>query len=284
LSEVYRKIRNTFRYILGSVSDFNQSTDKVNYQELLEIDRWALMRLEQVREKVTTAYEEYEFHLIYHTVHNFCTVDLSSIYLDILKDRVYTAAPDSVERRAAQTVMYEILNTLVRLISPVLTFTTEEVWQHICKDENMPESIQLTDWPMAHKEYLDVQLEAKWSNILTMRGEITKVLETARRNKVIGHSLDANVTVYADGKVFAQLVAISKDLANILIVSSINVLENVNQAPEDAMKVPNMDMAIVVSQAAGEKCERCWIYSNTVGQTAEHTTLCHRCASVVEKL
>lgn len=284
LSEVYRKIRNTFRYILGSVSDFNPSTDKVNYQELLEIDRWALMRLEQVREKVTAAYEGYEFHLIYHTVHNFCTVDLSSIYLDILKDRVYTATPDSVDRRAAQTVMYEILNTLVRIISPVLTFTSEEVWQHICKEENMAESIQLVEWPIAHQEYLDAQLEAKWNNILAMRGEITKVLETARRNKVIGHSLDANVTVYADGTVFAQLVAISRDLANILIVSSIHIIEKVDQAPENAVKVPTMDMAIVVSQAEGEKCERCWIYSDTVGQATQHTTLCQRCANVVEKL
>lgn len=284
LSEVYRKIRNTFRYILGSVSDFNPSTDKVGYRELLEIDRWALMRLEQVREKVTAAYEEYEFHLIYHTVHNFCTVDLSSIYLDILKDRVYTGAPHSVERRAAQTAMYEILNTLVRLISPVLTFTAEEVWQHVSKEENMPESIQLTDWPAAHKEYLDAELEAKWNHILAIRGEITKVLETARRNKVIGHSLDANVTVYADGEVFAQLVAMNKELANILIVSNINVLEHVEQAPEHASRIPNMELAIIVTQAEGEKCERCWIYSDTVGQAAEHNTLCQRCASVVENL
>ena len=284
LSEVYRKIRNTFRYILGSVSDFNPSTDKVGYQELVEIDRWALLRLEQVRDKVTTAYEEYEFHLIYHTVHNFCTVDLSSIYLDILKDRVYTGAPDSAERRAAQTVMYEILNTLVRLISPVLTFTAEEVWQHISKEENMPESIQLTDWPVAHREYLDVKLEAKWNHILTIRGEITKVLETARRNKVIGHSLDANVTVYADGEAFDQLVAMNKELANILIVSNINVLEHVEQAPEHASRIPNMELAIIVTQAEGEKCERCWIYSDTVGHAAEHATLCQRCANVVEKL
>ncbi len=284
LSEVYRKIRNTFRYILGSVSDFNPSTDAVSYQELLEIDRWALLRLEQVREKVTTAYEEYEFHLIYHTVHNFCTVDLSSIYLDILKDRVYTAVPNSTERRAAQTVMYQILNTLVRLIAPVLTFTAEEVWQHISKEENMPESIQLVDWPLAHPEYLDAELESKWSTILEMRGEITKVLETSRRNKVIGHSLDASVTIYADGGAFAQLSAIEKELATILIVSKITVLEHVDQAPEHAVKIPNMDMSIVVSQAEGEKCERCWIYSDTVGDNATHTTLCQRCASVVEKL
>lgn len=284
LSEVYRKIRNTFRYILGSVSDFNPDTDKVTYEELLEIDRWALLRLEQVRAKVTAAYEEYEFHLIYHTVHNFCTVDLSSIYLDILKDRVYTALPNSVERRAAQTAMYEILSTLVRIISPVLTFTAEEVWQHICKEEGMPESVQLADWPIAHPEYLDEQLETKWDQILAIRSEITKVLENARRNKVIGHSLDANVTVYADGDVLKQLMVVSKELANILIVSNVNIIEHVDQAPEHASRVSTMPLAVAVSQAEGAKCERCWIYSDTVGKSAQHTTLCERCAGAVEKL
>ncbi|MBP2661347.1 MAG: Isoleucyl-tRNA synthetase, partial [Firmicutes bacterium] len=284
LSEVYRKIRNTFRYILGSIHDFNPDTDKVGYNELLEIDRWALLRLEQVREKVTKAYEEYEFHLIYHTVHNFCTVDLSSIYLDILKDRVYTALPASRERRAAQTVMYEIVNTLVRLISPVLTFTAEEVWQHMKKEQNMPESVQLADWPMVHDEYLNADLEAKWASILAMRSEITKALETARRNKVIGHSLDAEVTLYANDKIFTQLSAMDKEWANILIVSKIHVVEDTRKAPESAYQVEDMALSIVVSQAEGQKCERCWIYSDTVGKMEKHETLCSRCNDVVVKL
>ncbi|WP_439651934.1 isoleucine--tRNA ligase [Pelosinus baikalensis] len=284
LSEVYRKIRNTFRYILGSIHDFNPDTDKVGYNELLEIDRWALLRLEQVREKVTKAYEEYEFHLIYHTVHNFCTVDLSSIYLDILKDRVYTALPASRERRAAQTVMYEIVNTLVRLISPVLTFTAEEVWQHMKQEQNMPESVQLADWPMVHDEYLNADLEAKWTSILAMRSEITKALETARRNKVIGHSLDAEVTLYANDKIFTQLSAMDKEWANILIVSKIHVVEDTGKAPESAYQVEDMALSIVVSQAEGQKCERCWIYSDTVGKMEKHETLCSRCNDVVVKL
>ena len=180
--------------------------------------------------------------------------------------------------------MYEILHTLVRLVAPVLTFTAEEVWQHIAKEENAPESIQLVEWPALHPEYLDAALEAKWTNILAIRGEITKVLEAARRNKTIGHSLDANVTVYADGDIYTQLLAVSKELANILIVSKVSVLEQVAQAPEEATKAPTMALAILVSQAGGEKCERCWIYSDTVGEAAEHTTLCRRCADVVEKL
>lgn len=284
LSEVYRKIRNTFRYILGNLYDFDPNQDKVGYDNLLEIDRWALLRLEQVRGRVTKAYEEYEFHTLYHTVHNFCTVDLSSIYLDILKDRLYTALPASTERRAAQTAMYEILNTLVTIISPVLTFTTDEVWQYMPKTKDMPESVQLASWPEAHPEYLNAELESKWDQILAIRGEITKALENARRNKVIGHSLDAAVTVYAEGAELALLKQIEPDLSTILIVSKSEVRENANQAPAEAYRPEEIPIAVTVAPASGEKCERCWIYSDTVGQASEHTTICTRCAAVVTKL
>lgn len=284
MSEVYRKIRNTFRYILGNLKDFNPETDQVSYQQLTEIDRWALLRLEQVRERVTQAYETYEFHSLYHTVHNFCTVDLSSIYLDILKDRIYTAVSDSVERRSAQTVMYQLITTLVPMIAPVLTFTAEEVWQYIPKIKTTPESVQLAEWPAAHSEYLDSELETKWNGILAMRSEITKALEAARRAKVIGHSLDASVTIYADEQEYEQLAAISQDLANVLIVSTASIVRNVENAPADAYRAQDINLAVVVVPAQGEKCERCWIYSDTVGQDAQHPTLCHRCASVMEKI
>lgn len=282
MSEVYRKIRNTFRYILGNLADFNPETDRVSYDRLLEIDRWALLRLEQVREKVTQAYDAYEFHTLYHTVHNFCAIDLSSIYLDILKDRVYTAKPDSVERRAAQTAMYEILDTLVRLVSPVLTFSAEEVWQHMPKVAGMPESIQLADWPAARSEYLDKQLEDKWNKLLTVRSELTKALEQARRTKVIGHSLDAAITIYAADEVYEQLNALGEELATLLIVSKANVNQGVQQAPDNAYRSAELPLAVVVTPAQGEKCERCWIYSDTIGEDAEHGTLCERCAGVLK--
>ena len=284
LSEVYRKIRNTFRYILGNLADFNPDTDKVPYNQLLEIDRWALMRLEQVRAKVTQAYENYEFHLLYHTIHNFCAVDLSAIYLDILKDRVYTALPASTERRAAQTAMYEILNTLVVMVAPVLTFTSEEIWQFMPKESNYPESVQLTSWPSAHPEYMDTSLEAKWEKILDMRSEITKALETARRNKVIGHSLDAAVSLYAAGEELAALSAIKEELATLLIVSNVTLSDNLEQAPGEAIKAADMQLAIAVTPAQGTKCERCWIYSPTVNQDKDHPELCQRCASVVKNM
>ena len=282
MSEVYRKIRNTFRYILGNLADFNPETDRVSYDRLLEIDRWALLRLEQVREKVTQAYDAYEFHTLYHTVHNFCAIDLSSIYLDILKDRVYTAKPDSVERRAAQTAMYEILDTLVRLVSPVLTFSAEEVWQHMPKVAGMPESIQLADWPAARSEYLDKQLEDKWNKLLTVRSELTKALEQARRTKVIGHSLDAAIAIYASDDVYEQLNAQGEELATLLIVSKANVKQGVQQAPDNAYRSAELPLAVVVTPAQGEKCERCWIYSDTIGEDSEHGTLCERCAGVLK--
>lgn len=248
----------------------------------MEIDRWALLRLEQVREKVTQAYDAYEFHTLYHTVHNFCAIDLSSIYLDILKDRVYTAKPDSVERRAAQTAMYEILDTLVRLVSPVLTFSAEEVWQHMPKVAGMPESIQLADWPAARSEYLDKQLEDKWNKLLTVRSELTKALEQARRTKVIGHSLDAAIAIYASDDVYEQLNALGEELATLLIVSKANVKQGVQQAPDNAYRSAELPLAVVVTPAQGEKCERCWIYSDTIGEDSEHGTLCERCAGVLK--
>lgn len=284
MSEVYRKIRNTFRYILGNISDFDPNKDKVSYNELLELDKWALLRLEQVRKTVTEAYENYEFHVLYHTIHNFCTVDLSSVYLDILKDRLYTSVRDSVERRAAQTAMYEILTTLVRMMAPVLSFTAEEVWKYMPKENGMAKYAELADWPQARPEYIDEKLEVKWSGVLAMRGELTKALEIARRNKVIGHPLDANLKIFADGEAFEKLAAIEQDLPTILIVSGAKVIAGAANAPENpnVYRSKDYELAVEVVLAEGEKCERCWIYSESVGQDSEHATLCHRCAKVIK--
>ncbi|MDR3589363.1 MAG: isoleucine--tRNA ligase [Negativicutes bacterium] len=285
MAEVYRKIRNTFRYILGSIADFDPNRDKVDYSQLLEIDRWALLRLEQVRERVTRAYQEYEFHALYHTVHNFCAVDLSAIYLDILKDRVYTSKPDSIERRAAQTAMYEILTALVAMLSPVLTFTTEEVWQYMPSVAGKPESVQMADWPTEHPEYLDSELETKWDAILELRGEITKALEAKRREKTIGHSLDAAVELYAEGQAYDILKAVGgEELKTILIVSGVQLTEGLSSAPAEAYRAADLALAVTVKPATGEKCERCWIYEDTVSADPQHPTLCARCAGVVKTL
>ncbi len=285
MAEVYRKIRNTFRYILGNLYDFHPDRDKVAYGDLLEIDRWALLRLEQVRGAVTKAYDEYEFHVLYHTIHNFCTVDLSAVYLDILKDRLYTSGKTSLLRRSAQTALYEILTTLVRMLAPVLSFTTEEVWGYMPKKDGMAEFAELSDWPEAHPEYLDSALEAKWSEVLAMRGELTKALEIARRNKTVGHPLDANLNIFASGEALTKLSAIEKDLPTILIVSGAKVSAGMENAPEgpNVYRSEEYDLAVEVVLAKGEKCERCWMYSETVGQCGDHPTLCARCAAVLEE-
>lgn len=284
MSEVYRKIRNTFRYILGNLYDFQPETDCLPYDQLEEIDRWALLRLEQLKRKVEKAYEDYEYHQLFHAVHNFCAVDLSAIYLDILKDRLYSSPATSQARLAAQTAIYEILTTLVPMIAPVLTFTAEEVWQYMPKTATSPESVHLAKWPEPKPQYLDAALDEKWTGILALRGELTKVLETARRNKVIGHSLDAKVDIYADGQELEQLSEIANELAAILIVSEVSIHSGLEQAPADAVHAQGLQMATVITAAAGKKCERCWIFDEAIGSDPLHDTLCPRCAAVVKTL
>lgn len=283
LSEVYRKIRNTFRYLLGSLDDFNPVTDKVAYEDMPEIDKWALLRLEQVFEKVTQSYENYQFHAMYHSIHNFCTVDLSAVYLDILKDRMYAEKQDSLARRSAQTVMYEILDTLVKIMAPVLSFTAEEVWKYMPNIPDKAESVLLTDWPVAKPQYLNEALDQKWEKLLSLRGDMTKVLESARRDKKIGHSLDAVVTIYADEEIYNFLKSMEQKLAGLLIVSEAKLVKGVDQAPETAVfGETHPTMKVDVAASTYEKCERCWIHRETVGSDVNHPTLCHRCATVVE--
>ena len=282
LAEVYRKIRNTFRFLLGNLDNFNPNTDKVAYKELTELDRWALHRLEEVRQKVTNAYENYEFHILYHTIHNFCTVDLSSFYLDVLKDTMYAEKENNVARRSAQTAIYEILTTLVKMVSPVLSFTAEEVWQYMPKEDGMEESVMLADWPQGHAEHVDAELSARWATMLDLRSEMTKALEGARRDKAIGHSLDASITVYADGDAYQALTGFGSSLASLLIVSEAHVVEGRDNAPANAVTVEDGVLSIVVTPSELEKCERCWIHRDTVGQDGDHPTLCARCAEVVK--
>ncbi len=283
VSEAYRKIRNTFRYLLGNLYDFNYTKDKVSYEKLLEIDRWALLKLAQLVKRVTQAYDEYEFHVVYHAVHNFCAVDMSAFYLDVVKDRLYTTKPDSLERRSAQTVIYEICTALVKILTPILAFTTEEVWAHL-PQQDKELSVQLAGWPEFDETYLDHQLEVKWEKILEIREVVTKALEEERRAKVIGHSLDARVQVYASDELYAFLKEMESDLANLFIVSQVEVY-TLGEEPEGAYKSEEMPgLAVQVLQATGIKCERCWTYAETVGQDQEHPTLCQRCVSVMKGL
>ena len=279
LSEVYRKIRNTIRYILGNTNDFNYETDKVEFKDMLELDRWALMHMQLLKKEVSAAYESYDFHVLYHAIHNFCSVEMSSYYLDILKDRLYAYKADSFERRSAQTAMYEIMLDLVVMIAPVLSFTMEEVWQFMKKPASMPESVFMMPWPECKEEYIDEALESKWDNFIEIRSEITRVLEGARRAKTIGHSLDAKVELHATGEALAILRSVEGDLATLLIVSQAKLMEGLAGGVEATGRE---DLKVTVQAAEGEKCERCWIYSDTVGKDAEHPTVCARCAAALK--
>lgn len=282
ISEAYRKIRNTCRFLISNLYDFDPEKNRIDYREMVEIDRWALLKLNRLIKKVTDAYETYEFHVVYHSIHNFCTVDMSAIYLDIIKDRVYTTQADDRIRRSAQTVMYDILMALVKMMTPILAFTTEELWNYLPQKEKEA-SIQIAGWPEYKEDYLDKSLEEKWDKILDVREFAAKPLEEARQAKTIGHSLDAQVTLFADDKWYDFLETIKEELANILIVSSVILLRNSDKADNAFTNVDVSGLAALVEKAPGLKCERCWIYSQTTGESEDHPTLCKRCADVIGK-
>ena len=284
MSDVYRKIRNTFRYLLGNLSDFDPKTDSVAYADMEELDRWALLRMEQVKETVLKAYDDYEFHVMYHAVHNFCTVDLSAIYLDILKDRLYTEKADSKLRRSAQTAMYEILTTLVRLVAPVLCFTSEEVWQALPNKEEREWSVHMSDMPKGNEAYLDKALDEKWKKRLAVRSVAMKALEEARQAKVIGHPLDAEVTVYADGEAYDIVKAMEKELADFLLVSQTHIVEGTAAAPENAASNEEGTVKASVAVCTLAKCERCWKRSADVDADPKHPGVCARCAHVLTEM
>lgn len=283
MTEAYRKIRNTLRFLLSNLKDFDPTKDQIAYSELPEIDRWALLQLGEVIERVLEGYEKYEFHWVYHTVHNFCTIELSAIYLDIAKDRLYVEGKTSALRRSAQTVLYQTLDALVRLVAPVLTFTSDEIWPYV-PGVAEGSNIQVEEMPKAKPEWRDEHLEGKWDRILALRAEVTKTLEKARQDKLINHPLTAQVDLYtaADLNEFLQGVP---NLAEIFIVSAVKLHQPTEGIPEDASQAEDIEgLRIKVSSAAGEKCERCWMYHIEVGKDEEHPTLCPRCASVVKEM
>lgn len=282
LAEVYRKLRNTFRFILGNLYDFDPSRDAVPYDELLEIDKWALSGLERLRKKVTDWYRNYQYHLIYHDVHNFCVIRMSNFYFDILKDRLYCDKADSASRRSAQTALYHIAKVLVRIVDPILPHTMEEVWQYLPKLPDDPESVELCSWPEAEPEYLDDELERKWEKIIELREHVTKALEVARAEKMIGSSLEARVTLVPKE---AELYSFVRDnlrlLGEVFIVSQLDVMEPGTPVSAEGKEYSNEKLTLVVRPALGTKCARCWMYSEATGSAPDYPDVCPRCASVL---
>ncbi|WP_078547266.1 isoleucine--tRNA ligase [Litchfieldia alkalitelluris] len=279
VAEVYRKIRNTFRFLLGNLADFDPKKDAIEYSELREVDQYMLVKLNKLIDKVKHSYNHYEFAAIYHNVHNFCTIELSSFYLDFAKDVLYIEAADNKERRAIQTVLYEALLTLTKLVAPILPHTSDEVWTYIESVEE--ESVQLVDMPQS-KQLANVdELESKWDAFMELRDDVLKALEVARNEKVIGKSLAASIKLYPNDSAKQLLESVSENLQQLFIVSGFSIGGTFDEAPENAQAFDQVK--IVVASAEGETCERCWVVSTTVGTDSNHPSLCSRCADVVEE-
>ena len=276
LSEAYKKIRNTARFILGNLGNgkgFNPDTDCVSDDKLTELDKWALMRLDSLIDKVNEGYNAFDFHIAFHAIHNFCVTDMSNFYLDIIKDRLYCEKEDSEVRRAAQTAMYRILSAVARLAAPIISFTAEEIWTympHTSTDDK--ESIFLNQMPEKSGIEFSDEFVSKWEFIYSTRETVNKVLEEKRNEKLIGKSLEANIIIHCGESLYEKYNALTEELKDILIVSGVSASKDGND------EVPEIE----VIKAEGEKCERCWSYSNTVGSDSEHPTLCARCAAVVK--
>ncbi len=272
ISDAYRKIRNTACYLVNNLYDFDPKQDAVPVSELMEIDRWALVKMNEVVKTVREAYDRYDFQAAYFALYGFCATELSNIYFDVLKDRLYTCAPKSFERRSAQTGLYEIVHRMARLLAPFIVFTADEIWEKMPHPEGADVSIHVTEFPDYDKNLADPALLTRWEKLLEVRSTVLKALETERVSGHIGSSLEAQVTLAVSGDMAEILNSYGEDaLTFFFIVSGVKLTE-----------AEGPDVQVTVSLANGIKCERCWHYETTVGQDERFPTLCHRCATNVE--
>ncbi|MDD3925135.1 MAG: class I tRNA ligase family protein, partial [bacterium] len=277
--EVYRRIRNTARFMLGNLNGFDAEKDALPYEELMEIDRWALMKLYRLCRRVTEAYDKYEFHTIYHSIHNFCAVEMSSFYLDVLKDRLYTSAEKSVARRSAQTVLNIILRNLTLMCSPMISHTAEEIWGYAAPGSG---SVELQAWPELPDGYDDKALDERWDRFLAIRREALKALENAKNSGLVGQSLEAALSIGADNDTITFLESFGQGLREYFIVSDLSLGSAQGDYVFESVERPGI--YIGVSKAAGRKCARCWVYSGDVGIDTHYVDLCNRCLEVVKNV
>ncbi|GGJ43459.1 isoleucine--tRNA ligase [Virgibacillus salexigens] len=275
ISEAYRKIRNTIRFMLANLADFDPKQDRVPNEELEEVDKYMLHRLKKLVTEVRNNYDNYEFSPIFHQIHNFCAVDLSSFYLDFAKDILYIEAANNQRRRSIQTGYFEIVTALVKLLTPIIPHTTEEIWEYIPGAE--AESVQLTDIPNPEEMSTFNDTAENWDHFMKVRDDILKALEEARNEKVIGKSLEAKLTIVPKDEQTKTILSSMDQLHQYLIVSQADISENAS----NTKAYEYVDVA--VEKHPGETCERCWVSSNTVGEDEAHPTLCTRCATVVKE-
>ena len=279
MSDAYRRIRNTARFLMGNLNNFDYANDKVDYKDMFEIDKWAMHKLEELKEKTTEYYDKYEFYSLFQEITYFCSMEMSSFYLDIVKDRLYCEGTTSIERRSAQTVLTEVIKVLVRIISPVLSFTADEIWERIPEALKEEESVHLSKWIEANPEYLNEELAKKWDKIARLRREVNKKLEAERQTGLIGHSLDARVLLNIANDEYSFIKDYTEnEVSDLFIVSQVKFVN-------DSLAESEIEgISISVEKASGEKCERCWKYDEEVGHDHNHSDVCPRCASVLEKM
>jgi isoleucyl-tRNA synthetase len=283
LSEAYRKIRNTFRFALSNLFDFDISRDAVSNIELLEMDRWMLERTAELAKKCREWYANYEFHRVYHALHDFCVVDLSAFYYDVLKDRLYTKSPKSVSRRSAQTAIYKITSALVRLAAPILVFTAEEIWKYFPKPAGEPDSVHVAEFPAEAdlRSGIATSQVTDWELLAKVRGEVLKALEAARTEKRINAGLEAKVLLNANLELKAKLRHYLAELPGLFIVSQVDFF-SAEEANFRSELVPSL--GVIVQRADGKKCERCWNYSIHVGENSRYPTVCERCSEALAEI
>ena len=312
LVEAYRRLRNTARFLISNLYDFDPERDAVSVADLDEMDRWILQRTQTILSRCREAYDRYEFHVVYHTLNNFCSVELSAQYLDIVKDRLYCEGAKSTTRRAAQTVLWRILETLVHLMAPLISFTAEEIWSYMPDRDRRPASVFLSPMPEPDDTFVDPELSQRWDRIFRERSEVLKALEQARAAGIIGHSLDAKVVLHKQNgphqsPLLSMAVSELQKLEDLLIVSQVETatgpaphLEQLSIAKDagnrgthsigalpDGRKLVSFDAELLDSfvsifEAEGTKCQRCWKYDPDVGKDADHPTVCQRCAGVLK--
>ncbi|MBU2519488.1 MAG: isoleucine--tRNA ligase [Proteobacteria bacterium] len=283
LAEAYRRIRNTMRFMMGNLADFDPAKDLVEPQAMGEMDRVVLHRLQELISRSLAGYEEFNFHTVFHGLHNFCVVDLSGFYLDVIKDRLYTSAPASPARRSAQTVIYRLLDAMVRLSAPIMSFTAEEAWDYVPGAKAQHHSVHMASLPTPDESLMDAELSQRWKRLLTLRGEVNKALDIARKQKLVGNSLQAVLSLSADPETLEFLGQNAEAFAEITMVSALKLLDAAPESP--TLVSEEIDgLAILVEPTQADKCPRCWTHSDTVGNDQEHPELCSRCAAVVREI
>jgi isoleucyl-tRNA synthetase len=284
IGDAYRRIRNTFKFLLGNLVDYDPAHDALAPDALLPLDRYILHRLEEIRAQVTDAYERYEFYRAFHLLYNFCTLDLSALYCDIVKDRLYVELADGPKRRACQTALHEVLDTLTRLLAPIMAFTCDEVWEHVrALDDSAgePWSVHLADWPMARPERTDNTLAGEYAGLLAVRADVMRELEKCRKDGMIGAGLEAAVVLHSsDAALSALLQEYAEELPAFFIVSQVQVAPEV--IANGIVGEDTASLTLRIEQAAGAKCARCWNFSPSVGTIAGHADLCARCHAVMQ--